>query len=176
MKLTKVIERFVEDDMRGVHYAINVFVATTVVWVVVKVWGDSNPIWAVSSMIATSDPQLKQSMVTFRGRLLNTLLGCAIGLMVVAVGRTHWELPTALGLSVLVSSYLIRIPTMWRQAPITAAIIVAGGMQHHDKLGAFENGAIRVGEVIFGCLIGIASAWALSTIWPMPEKPSTNKS
>jgi len=175
MKITSIIERFVEDDMRGIRYAINVFVATTAVWLVVKVWGDSNPIWAVSSMVATSDPQLKQSLATFRARLLNTLLGCVIGLSVIAVGRTNWELPTALALSVLVSTYLVRIPTMWRQAPITAAIIVAGGMQHHDKLGALENGAVRVGEVIFGCLIGIVSAWALSTIWPMPEKPTARK-
>ena len=172
----KLLERFSEDGLRGVRYAANVFLATTVLWFVVKVYGDSNPIWAVSSMVATSDPQLKQSLATFRGRLINTLVGCAIGLLFVAVGRTEWELPTALALTVLVSSYLVRVPTMWRQAPITAAIVVAGSLQHHDTVGALERGAVRVGEVLFGCVVGIVSAWLLSKLWPLREAPAVGKS
>lgn len=171
----KILERFLEDDLRGVRYAANVFVATTVLWIAVKVWGDANPIWAISSMVATSDPQLKQSVATFRGRLINTLVGSAIGLLFIAVGRTDWELPTALALTVLVSSYLVRVPTMWRQAPITAAIVVAGSMHTHDKLGALERGGARVGEVIFGCLVGIASAWLLSKLWPLHEASPAEK-
>lgn len=173
--MTKLIDRLREDDLRGVRYAANVFVATTVLWVAVKVYGDSNPIWAISSMVATSDPQLKQSLATFRGRLINTLVGSAIGLLVIAVGRTEWELPTALALAVLVSSYLVRVPTMWRQAPITAAIVVAGSMSQHDKLGALERGAVRVGEVVFGCVVGIASAWLLSKVWPLREEAAAVK-
>ena len=170
-----MFDRLVEDDLRGVRYAANVFLATTVLWIVVKVYGDANPIWAISSMVATSDPQLKQSLATFRGRLINTLVGCAIGLLFIAIGRTDWELPTALALTVLVSTYLVRVPTMWRQAPITAAIVVAGSMQHHDMLGALERGAVRVGEVLFGCVVGIASAWVLSKLWPLREDSSTKR-
>lgn len=160
-------ERISNDEWQGVRYALNVFVATTLLYIVIKEFGGNNPIWAISSMIATSDPHLKQALTTFRGRLINTLVGCAIGLLFIAIGRTEWELPTALALTVLVSTYLVQVPTMWRQAPITAAIIVAGGLQHHEKLSSFESGAMRVGEVIFGCLIGIASAWLLSKLWPM---------
>lgn len=171
----KLLERFAADDLRGVRYAANVFFATTVLWIAVKVYGDSNPIWAISSMVATSDPQLKQSLATFRGRLINTLLGCAIGLLSIAIGRTEWELPTALAVTVLVSSYLVRVPTMWRQAPITAAIVVAGSVHQHDTLGALERGAVRVGEVLFGCVVGIVSAWLLSKLWPLREEPSAKK-
>lgn len=171
----KLLERFAADDLRGVRYAANVFFATTVLWIAVKVYGDSNPIWAISSMVATSDPQLKQSLATFRGRLINTLVGCAIGLLSIAIGRTEWELPTALAVTVLVSSYLVRVPTMWRQAPITAAIVVAGSVHQHDTLGALERGAVRVGEVLFGCVVGIVSAWLLSKLWPLHEEPSAKK-
>ena len=171
----KLLERILEDDLRGVRYAANVFVATTLLWIAVKVYGDANPIWAISSMVATSDPQLKQSLATFRGRLINTLVGSAIGLLFIAIGRTDWELPAALAVAVLVSSYLIRVPTMWRQAPITAAIVVAGSMHQHDTLGALERGAARVGEVLFGCVVGIASAWLLSKLWPLREEASTKK-
>ena len=76
-----VRQRLLQDDLRGVHHAVNIFVATTVLWIIVKVYGDSNPVWAISSMVATSDPQLRQSVTTFKGRLINTLVGCAIGLV-----------------------------------------------------------------------------------------------
>ena len=171
--MTTLRERLREDQLRGVHYALNIFVATTVLWYVVKVHGDANPIWAISSMVATSDPQLRQSITTFKGRLINTLLGCAIGMLFIALGHTEWQLPTALALSVLASSYVVRVQTMWRQAPITAAIVVAGSLQHHDRMAALQSGATRVGEVLFGCVVGIATAWLLSRVWPLhPAQPA----
>lgn len=162
-------ERFLKDDLRGIHYAVSLFIATTVLWVLVKEYGDANPIWAISSMVATSDPHMKQALSTFRGRILNTLLGCVIGLLFVALGRTEWQLPFAMAVTVLISSYFVRIPNMWRQAPITAAIVIAGGLEHHDKLTGMEQGLHRVGEVLFGCVVGIAVAWILSKVWPLPE-------
>ena len=171
----KMLQRFRQDDLRGVHYALNIFVATTMLWIIVKVYGDANPVWAISSMVATSDPQLRQSVATFKGRLVNTLVGCAIGMVFIAFGHTEWQLPAALALAVLVSSYVVRVQTMWRQAPITAAIVVAGSLQHHDKLSAVESGAVRVGEVLLGCLVGIASAWLLSKVWPLHEEASAKK-
>lgn len=162
-------ERFMKDDARGVHYAVSLFIATTVLWIVVKEVGDANPIWAISSMVATSDPHLKQAVQTFRGRIVNTLLGCAVGLLFVAVGRTEWQLPFAMAVTVLLSSYVVRVPSMWRQAPITAAIVIAGGLQHHDRLVGMEQGLRRVVEVLFGCVVGIAVAWFLSKVWPLPE-------
>ncbi|MFO1313598.1 MAG: FUSC family protein [Burkholderiales bacterium] len=163
------LQRFRVDDMRGVHYAVSVFVATTLLWILVKEYGDSNPIWAISSMVATSDPQMRQALSTFSGRILNTLLGCAVGLLFVWLGHTEWQLPFAMAATVILSAYFVRIPTMWRQAPITAAIVIAAGLQQHQKLTAMEHGAQRVGEVLFGCIVGIAVAWALSKIWPLRE-------
>jgi uncharacterized membrane protein YccC len=168
------LERFIKDDLRGIHYAVSIFIATTVLWIVVKEIGDANPIWAISSMIATSDPHMKQALSTFRGRILNTLLGCAVGLLFVALGHTAWQLPFAMAVTVILSSYFIRIPAMWRQAPITAAIVVAGALQHHSKLTGMEQGVRRVGEVLFGCVVGIAVAWVLSKIWPLRELSHAN--
>jgi len=118
-------------------------------------------------MVATSDPQVKQALQTFRGRIINTLLGCAVGLVIIALGRTEWQLPFGMALTVLLSSYVVRVPTMWRQAPITAAIVIAGSLQHHEKLSGMEQGIRRVGEVLLGCVVGMAVAWLLSRVWPL---------
>ena len=75
-----------------------------------------------------------------------------------------------MAVTVLLSSYVVRVPTMWRQAPITAAIVIAGSLQHHDKLTGIEQRRCAAsGEVLLGCVVGIAVAWLLSKVWPLPE-------
>ena len=132
---------------------------------------ETNPIWAIASLIAASDPQLQNAIRTFRGRIVNALLGCAVGLFFVVVGRGgEWQLPLALAVSVLLSSYVVRIQAMWRQAPITAAIVIAAGLEQHSKLSGIEHGLHKVGEVILGCVMGLAVSWLMSRIWPVPER------
>ena len=76
-------------------------------------------------MIAASDPKVEQAVRTFRSRIINALVGCAVGLLFIVIGGPReWTLPLALSVSVLVSSYVVRIQLMWRQAPITAAIVI----------------------------------------------------
>jgi hypothetical protein len=58
---------------------------------------------------------------------------------------------------------------MWRQTPITAAIVIAAGMTHHSKLKGLEIGVLRVGEVLLGCVVGFSISWLMSDIWPPPE-------
>jgi len=167
----KIVERFLEDDLVGVRFAVNVFIGTTVLWVLLRLAAETNPIWAIASLIAASDPQLQNAIRTFWGRIVNALLGCAVGLFFVVVGRGgEWQLPLALAASVLLSSYVVRIQAMWRQAPITAAIVIAAGLEQHSKLSGVEHGLHKVGEVILGCMMGLAVSWLMSRIWPVPER------
>jgi|SRR5262245_3830241 len=174
VEVVKTLDRFIKGDVHGLHYAVSIFIATTLLWILVKKVADTDPIWAVSSMVATSDPMMKQALLMFRARLINTLVGCATGLVFLAVGYGEWQLPFALAVTVLLSSYVIRIPTMWRQAPITAAIVIAGSFEHHSKLRGFEGGLRRVGEVLFGCIVGLLTAWIVSKVWPVPESSGSS--
>jgi len=99
-----------------------VFIASAILWYLLRHVADTNPIWAIASMVAASDPHVKEAVHMFRARIINVLVGCAVGLLFLVVGGSReWKLPLALAVTVLVSSYLIHIQTMWRQAPITAA-------------------------------------------------------
>jgi uncharacterized membrane protein YccC len=173
-KITVLIRKSINDaikgDMHGVHYAVSIFIATAVLWVSVHHLAKSNPIWAISSMVATSDPLMKQAVVIFRARLINTLIGCAVGLLFIVLGGSRLiTLPVAMAVTVLLSSYVVRIPTMWRQGPITAAFVIAAGLQHHSRINSFQAGLGRVSEVLFGCLIGLLVGWCVSKVWPLPE-------
>ena len=161
----------IQRDIVGVRFAVNVFIGTTVTWyVLTHILDDENPIWAIASMVAASDPQVKEAVRIFKSRLINVLLGCAVGLIFVVMGgSSEWKLPIALAVTVLLSSYLVQIPTMWRQAPITAAIVIAAGLTHHSKMSGIEHGVHKVAEVIFGCLVGLLVSLLMARVWPVAE-------
>ena len=172
----KALDHFIQGDMHGIHYAVSIFLATAVLWLCVHYLAKSNPVWAISSMVATSDPLMKTAIMTFRARIINTMVGCAVGLVFIAIGGTRViTLPLAMAVTVLLSSYVVRIQTMWRQAPIAAAFIIAAGLEHHSRLLGLQAGAGRVSEVLFGCVVGLAVAWFVSVVWPLPEPVGASK-
>lgn len=160
----------VQRDVVGIRFALNVAIATAIVWYVLAHIADTNPIWAIASMVASSDPQVTEAIRMFRSRIINVLVGCVVGLAFVIVGGpSEWELPLALAVTVLISSYVIHIPTMWRQAPITAAIVIAAGLSAHSELSAIEHGLHKVAEVLFGCIVGVLVSWLMSRVWPIAK-------
>lgn len=173
--MIKALDRYVKGDMHGIHYAVSMFIATAVLWLSVHALAKSNPVWAISSMVATSDPLMKTALMILRSRVINTLVGCAIGLLFIAIGGARLiTLPLAMAVTVLVSSYFVRIQTMWRQAPISCAFVIAAGFEHHSRVNGLKAGAQRMAEVIFGCVVGLAAAWLVSVVWPLPDPASAN--
>ncbi len=153
-------------DLIGMRFAINVALATTIVWQTLRAIGDSNPIWAIASMVAASDPSPDEARRMFKSRLINVMVGCAAGLVfLLAAGNQDWILPAALAATVLVSSYVVRIKTMWRQAPITAAVVIASAAMNDSSTLGIVQGLHKVAEVVFGCVVGMAVSVAMSKVW-----------
>lgn len=166
----KFLDRWIKGDMHGIHYAVSMFIATAILWAVLKRIPGTDPIWAISSMVATSDPLMKTARATFRARLINALVGCILGLVFIAIGGHRMiTLPLAMATAVLISAYVVRIQTMWRQIPITAAFVIAASLQHHTRLPGLTAGARRMAEVLFGCILGLVVAWLVSIVWPLPD-------
>jgi len=162
--------RLVQGDIAGVRFAVNVFVASAILWFLLRHVADTNPIWAIASMVAASEPQVKEAARMFRSRIINVLVGCSVGLLLLVVGgASEWKLPLALAVTVLVSSYVVHVQTMWRQAPITAAIVIASGLEHHSKLSGVEHGLHKVAEVLLGCLMGLLVSFLMSKLWPLRD-------
>lgn len=166
----KFLDRFTKGEPHGLHYAVSIFFATAVLWALSERAMQSNPVWAISSMVATSDPLMKQAVHVMRARIINTLVGCVIGLLIIAIGGPPLiMLPIAMAITVLLSAYVVRIQTMWRQAPISAAFVISAGLAHHTRLNGLLAGADRMAEVLGGCVVGIIVAWIVSRLWPLPD-------
>jgi uncharacterized membrane protein YccC len=102
----------------------------------------------------------------FRSRLINVLVGCGMGLLFLLIGSANeWLLPFALAVTVLVSTWVIRIKTMWRQAPITAAIVIAAALTSRSTQLGIERGLTKVAQVLFGCLVGLIVSWLMAHVW-----------
>ena len=161
---------FPHQGVFAVRFALNVFIGAAIVWHTLLYFDVSNPIWAVAAMIAATDPDVSVAARMFRSRIINVFVGCVMGLIFLTFGRSEiWVLPVALAATVLVSSYLIRIQTMWRQAPITAALVIASGLTNHSKMSGMEFGLRKVAEVLFGCVVGLLVSWLMARLWPLAE-------
>jgi uncharacterized membrane protein YccC len=124
-------------------------------------------------MVAASDPQPIEARRMFKARLINVLVGCAVGLLFLIFGRAkEWMLPIALAVAVLISSFIIRIKTMWRQAPITAAIVIAAALMTDSAQSGMQRGLEKIVQVIFGCLVGLIVSWLMSQVWLIKQPPA----
>src|SRR5436305_5179273 len=68
------------DHLIAIRFSINVAIATIIVWGTLKFFNDTNPIWAIASMVAASDPMPAEARRMFKSRIINVLVGCAVGL------------------------------------------------------------------------------------------------
>jgi uncharacterized membrane protein YccC len=151
------------------RFAANVFVGSTFVWAVLSRFEGVSPIWAIAAMVASTDPQVDVARRMIRSRLINVCVGATVGLVFMAVGgSTPWKLPFALVATVLIASYLVKIPTMWRQAPITAALVIASALSKESVAAGFEVAALKVAEVVFGCFVGLGVSLLIARVWPLP--------
>ena len=161
------------DHLLAIRFAINVALATTIVWYVLTTFTKSSPIWAIASMVAASDPQPVEAKRMFKARLINVLVGCVIGLAFLLFGAAkQWMLPIALAVTVLISSFIIRIKTMWRQAPITAAIVIAAALMTDSAQSGMQRGLEKIVQVIFGCVVGLIVSWLMSHLWLVKQPPA----
>ena len=154
------------DRLLGVRFAINVTIASSIVWFTLVALHDTSPIWAIASLVAASDPEPRQASQLFRSRIINVLVGCVVGFIFLFLGSGKPRMvPVALGATVIISTYLVRVKTMWRQAPITAAIVIAASLASASSKVGLERGLHRVEEVLFGSVVGVLVSWLMSKIW-----------
>jgi uncharacterized membrane protein YccC len=165
------------DRLLGLRFGINVLIATSIVWFALRKIGDPSPMWAIAAVVAASDPEPEAARTLFRSRTINVLVGCGVGFVFLLFGSGKPRMvPVSIAFTVLISTYLVRVKTMWRQAPITAAIVIAAGIAGASTTAGIVRGLHRVAEVLFGSLVGMSVSWLMSNLWLVrkPDKQATD--
>jgi hypothetical protein len=58
-------------DSAGLHYAVRIFLGTSIVWLVLLKVGDANPLWAVISVIVVAETQVSSAWQAFLSRIVS---------------------------------------------------------------------------------------------------------
>lgn len=157
----------------SLRFSVNVFLGTIIVWNALGLVGASKPLWAIASMIGASDPEPELARQVFRNRLINVLVGCACGLaFLLLAGGRPWVLPVALATTVLIATRVVQVKMMWRQAPITAAIVIAAAVAGQSTQLGVEQALLKVAQVVFGCLVGLLVSRLMSRVWRVQVPPA----
>lgn len=149
----------------SLRHASDIFLGTLILWVVLRGFGDRNPLWAIFSFIVVSDPDVHTVWSNFISRLLNTLTGCTIGILTLLIfGPAEWILPFALSLTVLVCTNLVKVPGSWRIGPATTAIVLTSALVEKSSWVGIEQSLRRAEEVLLGSLVALVLSWITSKI------------
>ena len=153
-------------DRTGLHHALRICLGTSILWFLLQYIGDTNPLWAIISLVLVTETHLQGTWLNFKARMIHTIIGCIIGFLSLLLFQGQsWTLPMALTATVLVCNYLTHVPLGWRVAPVTAAIIISAGMTQKTAIGGIDVAAHRTIEVLIGSTMALIITWIVSRFW-----------
>lgn len=145
----------------SVAYVIIILLGTTISWVGLTWMGIANPIWAVISVVLVSDPDSTATKQLVRTRVINTLVGCFLGLLsLLLLGYQPAVIIITVALTTLLVTTIKHYPANWRLAPATVIILSDAAHQAVGHSEQFYFALLRAGEIAFGCSIAVILSYA----------------
>lgn len=140
----------------GLQYAVRIFVGCVIVWFILDYLAHRNSLWALISVITVTEPERNAALLAFNSRIVNTLIGCAIGLcFLYLLGPSFWSILLGIIASVIVCTNFVRVPGSWRVSPVTVAIVMTpsflGGSPTPGLLAAIQ----RTEDVLLGSAVAL---------------------
>src|SRR5580698_8093534 len=86
----------------GFQYALRILIGGVIVWIVLDRVNHHNPLWAIISVITVTEPELGPALLAFYSRIVNTLIGCAVGLFFLYfLGPAIWWILIGIAVSII---------------------------------------------------------------------------
>lgn len=163
--------------LSGLRYAVRVLISGVFVWFFLAVLAHVDPLWGLISSVVVTDLKARSALDNFVSRMLNTLIGCGVGLLFLKLfGASAWVVLAAMAIAIIVSADLVKVPISWRIAPITAAIVMTPAYMSHSPHAALEAALQRTGEVVVGSAVAVVTSYATSGLfrWRRKERVAVN--
>jgi len=149
----------------GLQYAVRILIGCAIVWFVLDRVNHPNSLWAVISVIIVTEPELSAAFLAFNSRIVNTLIGCAIGLsFLYLLGPSHWSILLGIVVSVVICTSFIRVPGSWRVAPVTVAILMTPSVLDGGRAAGLVTAIDRTEEVLLGSAVALLLTYVASII------------
>lgn len=168
------MSKYFSINNKSLIYVFRVLLGITIVWWSLYYLHDDRKMWALVSVIMISEPGFDIVRSGTISRLINTVVGCAIGLLFIYIaGPSFLSLIAAIGVSVFISTSFKKYPTSWKLAPVTVVIVMVPSLL--DNISLKEDTVIaltRTAEVLYGSLVAFvlaAAFYAVEKRWGTPE-------
>jgi uncharacterized membrane protein YgaE (UPF0421/DUF939 family) len=140
----------------GLELSLPIVIGAAIVWLIASRFAHHDPLWGMISVVIVSDTELNASLTAFRGRVLNTVIGCAIGLLALyAMGTQSWSILVAMSVAVLVSSNFALTVPAWRIAPVTVVIVMMPGLLIGSRTVGTAVALNRTAWVLVGSAVAV---------------------
>lgn len=140
----------------SVSYVVIILLGTTISWVALTYMGIANPIWAVISVVLVSDPDSTATKQLVKTRVINTLVGCVLGLFsLLLFGYNPVVIIITVAITTLFVTTVKHYPANWRLAPATVIILSDAAHAAVGHSEQFYFALLRAGEIAFGCCIAV---------------------
>ena len=149
----------------GLQYAARILIGCAIVWFVLDRFNHPNPLWALISVIIVTEPELSAAFLAFNSRMVNTLIGCAVGLsFLYLLGPHHWSVLLGIIVSVIICTSFIRVPGSWRVAPVTVAVLIAPSVLGGGRSAGLATAIDRTVEVLVGSAVALLITYVASLV------------
>jgi uncharacterized membrane protein YccC len=149
----------------GLQYAVRILIGCVIVWFVLHRINHPNSLWALISVIIVTEPELSAAFLAFNSRIVNTLIGCAVGLsLLYLLGPSYWSILLGIIVSVIICTNLIRVPGSWRVAPVTVAILMTPSVLGGGRSAGLAVAIDRTEEVLLGSAVALLITYVASLI------------
>jgi uncharacterized membrane protein YccC len=139
----------------GWQYALRIVIGCTVAWYALHFMGH-NALWALVSVIIVTEPEPSAAWMAFISRIVNTLIGAAIGLpLMYFLGPSFWSVLLGTTISVVICTQLTSVPGSWRVAPITVAIVMTPSVLAASRSAGIRAAIDRTEEVLIGSAVAL---------------------
>lgn len=161
-------------DSLGIKYGLRIFIGSSVLWFFLHGLGGIDPLWSIISLIIVTEQNMETTLLSFKSRIINTVVGCFTGLLfLLFINHNNLVLlPVALMVAICVSTYLVRIPYGWRIAAITTAIIIIPSLTEYSRIVGMEVALQRTIEVFLGSATAVLVTWlsGIGNLFPATGK------
>lgn len=142
-------------NIKSILYAVRIVLGCLIVWYSLFFVEDMKKIWAIISVIVISDPDFTALREATVSRVVNTIVGCLVGLVFVYfAGGSVISLLAGVAVSVIISTSFKNYPASWKLAPCTVSIVIMAAMAPNVHWReAMLLALSRTGEVLYGCMV-----------------------
>jgi uncharacterized membrane protein YccC len=162
-------------NAKAISFALRVVLGCIIVWWSLYYLHDDKKVWALVSVIVVSDPNFDSVRSNLISRIINTIIGCFIGLLLIyVIGVSVWALMVGIALSVIISTSFKNYPSSWKLAPITVVIVIAPSIVANAAWReAMVIALTRTGEVLYGSIVAFALGFIALKVDRVMEKKNT---